>query len=60
MKRAAICISGHMRQFKDGFKNIQEKIVLLNNEYKFDFFIHTWQTLNWHTDDAYAQSAADG
>jgi|10_taG_2_1085330.scaffolds.fasta_scaffold09276_6 hypothetical protein len=48
MKKTAICISGHLRNYKLGYQNILEKIIKPNCEkFSFDFFIHTWNEDNW-------------
>jgi len=47
--KAAICISGHLREFENGHNNIIDNIVSANPEYSFDFFIDTWQSQDWRT-----------
>ena len=50
MKRAAICVSGHLRCFKQGYDQIYKDIICNNPNYNFDFFIDTWEKQGWRTD----------
>ena len=47
-RKAAICISGHMREYKQGFENLSKYIIQSNPEYDFDIFIDTWFAQDWH------------
>ena len=41
--KVALCISGHMRTFKDNFSNLHKNIL---SKLNCDVFIHTWNTLD--------------
>ena len=47
--KVAICISGHLRQFKKGYENLYKNIISENPSCNFDFFIETWETQDWRT-----------
>ena len=40
--RVAVCISGHLRTLEAGLANFQQRIVKVNSQYEFDYFIDTW------------------
>ena len=40
--KIAICLSGQPRFFEKGFENMKNKVLTLNQECSFDFFVHCW------------------
>jgi len=58
MRRAAVCISGHLRQFQVGFDLFNENIMKPNPTWAFDFFIETWAHQDWRTQEKF-QSTHD-
>ena len=53
MSRAAVCISGHLRQFQRGFELFNKSIIKPNPTWKFDFFIETWAHQDWRTNEKF-------
>ena len=52
-KKAAICISGHLRSYKQGFEKLTEYIIEPNlHLYDFDIFIDTWGSHDWRGEGA--------
>jgi hypothetical protein len=47
--KIAVCISGHLRQFEEGYENFYKNIISPNAEHEFDFFIDTWDNQDWRT-----------
>jgi len=50
MKRVAVCLSGHMRLYKPFFDHFKKEFMNKNKNYKFDFFIDTWDKNNFYDD----------
>lgn len=57
MKRVAVCISGHVRSFEKGFENFKSKVIDQNKSFEFDFFIDTWETKDWRTEDKFKETS---
>ena len=55
--RVAVCISGHLRNFKSGYKNFKENFILINSDHTFDFFIDTWDNLDWRNENIFKETA---
>tara|TARA_R100000995_G_scaffold74559_1_gene43642 strand:- start:255 stop:1019 length:765 start_codon:yes stop_codon:yes gene_type:complete len=54
MKKVAICISGYLRKYKLGYKNIVENLIEPNSEsFSFDFFIDTWDQDDWRNESKF-------
>lgn len=52
-KRVAICISGHMREYKKLKSKFYSNFIECNPDYDFDIFISTWNTKNTVISHAY-------
>ena len=55
--KVAVCISGHLRCIKHGYENFQEVFVQSNPGYSFDFFIDTWDNLDWRNENAFKDTS---
>jgi len=53
LKNIAICISGHIRSFKEGYECIKKSIVDPNRDFNFYFFIDTWEKIGWRTEEKF-------
>ncbi len=42
MKRAAVCLSGLVRTFEQTHQNLYDRILAVNPDFNFDFFLSTW------------------
>jgi hypothetical protein len=47
--KVAVCISGHLRSFKQGYDNFFKTFIEPNPEFQFDFFVSTWDSCDWRT-----------
>ena len=49
-KRVAVCVSGHLRQVKQGFAAFIRNVISPNiDRFDFDFFIDTWDQGDWRS-----------
>ncbi len=54
MNKIAICFSGHIRDyniFDKCINAINNNVIDCNKSYEFDFFMHTWNNLNWRCEN---------
>lgn len=49
--KVAVCISGHLRSFSEGYDYFFKNIIEANPGFKFDFFVSTWDVRDWRTED---------
>lgn len=59
MKRVAVCISGLVRDFENSSKNLIENLLNQNTNYKFDFFLDTWNVKNSKNSQMYLRGDID-
>ena len=56
--KVAVCISGHLRSIDHGYENFQEVFIRSNPGYSFDFFIDTWDNLDWRNKNAFKDTSS--
>ena len=58
-KKAAICISGHMRDYERRNESFYENYIKCNPDYDFDIFISTWNVRNTITSHSFTRRKYD-
>ena len=51
--KIAICISGHLRHFTAGYQQFFKNLIKKNQNISFDFFISTWKSKDWRTNEMF-------
>ena len=54
--RVAVTISGHLRRFEEGHNEICRFLLDPNPDCQFDFFVHTWDLLDWRTEEKFQKT----